>query len=198
MKEQWLWWAHAVHTRTTCSAKADVSLEKVTGRLRELVAAPQSSEVVALALEALRPAFVDWFQTVHQFVVPIPRATLKQICAERGRDLVGLCHDEHTGLISNACLAPECPYYLDPCPNFGKHLQVWGPRLPVGFHKLVRTNCHLLPDDLFQKFTAGKYHGGHKLKLKDLKVTKEKVLKYIQLVQEAYAADFVDVGNAAK
>eukprot|EP00669_Euglena_mutabilis_P004246 TRINITY_DN1547_c0_g1_i1.p1 TRINITY_DN1547_c0_g1~~TRINITY_DN1547_c0_g1_i1.p1 ORF type:complete len:895 (+),score=286.71 TRINITY_DN1547_c0_g1_i1:312-2687(+) len=189
-EEQWLRWAYRAHRTATPTASelppADAPLPVLTALLRAAVLRDYGTEVEFRAMEVLKPAYLEWFQSTHWDVLPLSRAQVEARCAELGQPVAALQHCPETGFVKNACMAPLCPFFLKPHPKFTSHVQVWGPRLPRAFHKVVRLNRHLAPADIFALFVAGSFAGGKPLKLPDLHVSADQVLQYTAHVLEAY------------
>ena len=88
-----------------------------------------------------------------------------------------------SGLLNNACNAPNCPFFLKVTNevNLKRHLDGWVGRMPMGFHKFVAKNLELSKEAIFEKLCKDCHFSV------DLyKVTKEFTLNYIEKVINYY------------
>jgi len=87
-------------------------------------------------------------------------------------------------MISNACMSPNCAYYLQPLKpaEFNDHMRLWRRTLPARFHFTVATL-------LKQKKTIEEIYSilikSNEINLHRHKKTEEEVLKYIALIKDS-------------
>mmetsp|Transcript_15146 Transcript_15146/g.12883 ORF Transcript_15146/g.12883 Transcript_15146/m.12883 type:complete len:162 (+) Transcript_15146:2463-2948(+) len=118
--------------------------------------------------------FKEYFKKIHWEIYPISEEELKQFATANKINKNQLFHSKETGLVRNACLARDCPYFLKPVGRLSHHMDVWESELPLAFHKTVRLNRHKSVDEIFELFS----HGSEQKVLKHQEAIPKKNFEY--------------------
>jgi hypothetical protein len=175
-------------------ASKNTDVSAVTGSIaKTLIVSVQKGGIKQLpqcrdAIEILEKEFSNWFAGVHKYIFPISETQLKKHCEEHKTDYKKYQFLENSGLFRNACLAPECPFYLTINNSVGHHFAIWSGNVPLGFHRTVKKHLNETPAEIYDKFEKGVETKSHtaQFELSKFGVTKEFVLDYIAKVQDVY------------
>lgn len=61
-----------------------------------------------MALESLKPIFVDWYQAIHQTILPLTKAQLEEYCIKHGGDVSEFQYNENTGVLLACAIDMFC------------------------------------------------------------------------------------------
>ena len=169
---------------------ASVSSESISAHLKHLLLA---SNTIGFAneedLPQIKSEFVSLFQKQHCVILPLSPKELLEHCQRKKVDPKELIYDQQINFVRNACMASECPLFLQPRKAFFAHLGVWKDKCPKAFHKVIKNNLDKSNEELLQIVLAGEgqYFPKHKTDLSQLWPSDEaQALTYIGLVKEAY------------
>lgn len=179
-------WARRAHCVLT-SLSQEAGAVDIINRLAEGSQAVMAEDL----FNSVRDDFVEQFKEVHKRVVPMCRTRLRTLCTERSIDYDSLHFNPRTGLASNACMAPQCPFFLQPQDSFGRHLDTWRSKMPMAFHRTVKMYNEKHPAYILAKFVSGdqmRSRPSKDLNVADFDVTEDWVLEYVRDLAEAYKA----------
>ena len=123
--------------------------------------------------------FAQWFRSIHNKILPISPAKLKEINSTKNLNLT-LCQE--TMLVKNACMAPKCSFYLQSRNKFHHHMDIWGTKLPKNFHRTVCANFQEPEDDVYRIFKEL----NNNFNAADYETTDAEVKAYIRCLKIAY------------
>lgn len=143
-------------------------------------------------LVSLNQEFVEHFRKVHNQIIPISQAEIKEHCSQKKIDSKSIKINSNSLLPDRVCCAPECGSYLKPTSKrLNHHMAIWGNKLPSGFHALVRANHSKTKEEIYDIFL--KAHpsnttdeNGNPVK-PDFGRTDAEILDYIEKLKTAYA-----------
>ena len=139
----------------------------------------------------MKTEFIAFFKQIHSQIVPIPESDLRAY-AKTHKVGCEVVIDPVSLLPKNICAAPNCSFFLKKHPQrFSHHLDVWGSKLPKGFHALVKTNHSKSKEEIFEIFVKAntssvKVEDGNPVKA-DFGRTDEEILEYIENLRGSYA-----------
>lgn len=83
--------------------------------------------------------YIDHFRETHFGILPITKQKLNSECEKLSINANSLSLNESTGMVQNACMSPNCIYYLHPMKSadFASHLRLWRGQMPAKFHMTV-------------------------------------------------------------
>eukprot|EP01103_Thecamoeba_quadrilineata_P007657 TRINITY_DN17503_c0_g1_i1.p1 TRINITY_DN17503_c0_g1~~TRINITY_DN17503_c0_g1_i1.p1 ORF type:complete len:991 (+),score=218.00 TRINITY_DN17503_c0_g1_i1:42-3014(+) len=133
--------------------------------------------------------FTKYFQNNHSTVMPLSALTILDYCQKKKIDPHNLEYDTTSNMVRNACMAINCPYFLNPTKNLNKHLHTWQEKCPRAFHKLVRNNQTIPNEDLVKMLESGSAQINPKIEQpleKMVPSDKSFALDYIEKVKKEY------------
>jgi hypothetical protein len=148
---------------------------------------PNQGKQLKTLKKIIEDRYVDTFQRTHFGIVPITQAKLKEVCLERALDFKALHLNINSGMVSNACMSPNCKYYLQALEGnqLSEHMRLWKKSLPNRFHfdVVIQLKQKKSVDEIY-KFLI---NSGH-INLKKHHKTEEEVLEYIKKIQAELTA----------
>ena len=140
-------------------------------------------------LQEAKDVFLAKFREDHDLVVPLSEVDIIKKCKERSIDPSTLLYDDSINMVRNACMAPNCPFFLVATPNLSKHLDTWQRKCPRAFHKTVKKHLSSSSKAILDKLLLGDAQRFPKLR-QDLNefypADESHALKYISMVKQAY------------
>lgn len=141
------------------------------------------------ALQTLKRNFALYFQKIHAHILPLSPQDVVEACKQRGVEPKKLMYDNERHLVRNACMAPDCPFFLEPSTTLGKHLGTWQGKCPRAFHKLLKERPFDDPATLLDKLLSGEAQVPPRIPqtLEDFYPSdRTEALEYISKVAKAY------------
>lgn len=138
----------------------------------------------------LEKDFREFFKQVHNEVIPLPKDQVEAYCKSHGINFKSIkwCEDSHLPI--RTCAAPKCHFYMREMSRLDSHLNVWGVKLPKGFHMMVRENRKKSVKEIYEIFEKSHYtvQEGKTVPFDPAKFDKtpEEVLQYIDKLRDAY------------
>src|SRR3990167_2691535 len=139
-------------------------------------------------LDELSHTYYNEFKKLHWDTVPLKKAELEKICAEKKIDIATLGFNESTGLCSNCCVSKTCPWFLyirKKDRSLRSHLGGWQSFLPRGFHSFVKANPTKSAEIIFDEFIVKQNNTKN---MKAAGVNKEQCLAYIEKIKVHYSS----------
>jgi len=83
--------------------------------------------------------YVDNFQKSHFGIEPLTETKFKDLCFEMKVKPQDLQFNSSTGMIKNACMSPNCIFYMKPMKagEMSEHMRLWKKSMPPRFHMTV-------------------------------------------------------------
>ena len=137
--------------------------------------------------------FQLYFRKIHKFVLPI---SFKQMENEINNNVLmkkkfkkhPLHLNTENYLISNACMAKGCKFYLKPTKTLYHHYNVWDNYLPKGFHINVKENFSKSAEEIYKEYIKMYLDEEQNFVPEDYFTTKAELLEYIILLKKAYTS----------
>ena len=169
----------------------DISPTEAECKLRQAVLDKPASLFEVRKLEALKDLkikFRENFQNNHSEIIPLSKSFVKEYCASNKINFNELRYNNDSKMVNNACMAPECSFFLKPSASLHKHLGTWQGKCPIGFHLIVRSNLSKSPEEILNLLiSGGDCHVRRKQPLSKLfPQDKDFALSYISKVKDAY------------
>jgi hypothetical protein len=144
------------------------------------------NQLKSKASDILSQSFLDLFKKTHFEIVPMSKQAIQDECKKRSLPFGALQYDEKTGLCKNACMAPNCPHFLNVVAgsSIRNHMSGWQGTLPKGFHSLVRSKKHQPLETIYQEFLKGEGVADPS----KFGVDKEQVCNYIEKLRHSYSS----------
>lgn len=139
-------------------------------------------------LDELSHVYYDEFKKLHWDTLPLKKAELEQLCAEKKIEFATLGFNESTGLCSNCCVSKTCPWFLyirKKDRSLRSHLGGWQSFLPRGFHSFVKANPTKSAETIFDEFIVKQNNTKN---MEAAGVNKEQCLAYIEKVKAHYSS----------
>lgn len=139
-------------------------------------------------LDELSHTYYDEFKKLHWDTLPLKKAELEKLCAEKKIDIATLGFNESTGLCSNCCVSKTCPWFLyvrKKDRSLRSHLGGWQSFLPRGFHSFVKSNPTKSAETIFDEFIVKQNNTKN---MEAAGVNKEQCLAYIEKVKVHYSS----------
>ena len=145
-----------------------------------------TSNLIARLSTVLPKLYSDAFRDAHFEVVPMTSAKLQSECKRMCIPSAGLNYNPTTGFVSNACLAPKCPHYLQKSDKpIRNHMSGWEGNYPKNFHPMVKGSLGLTDEQILDKLKASIGNASTN-DSEVLGFPKLRVLAYIAAVKQAY------------
>lgn len=90
----------------------------------------------------------------HFFVQPMTDEDLKNYCTEKGLHVSIYEFNAVSNLLKNACMAPECPFYMKQSNSLAQHLESYISKCPA-FHKTTKNYATLPAEEILSKSLVG-------------------------------------------
>ena len=110
--------------------------------------------------------------------------TFKDVCQSMKINMSKLNYKQSSGMISNACMSPNCVLYMQPLTRneFSDHMRLWKKTMPARFHMEVAAKLkQKVPVNEIYNFLI---NSGH-VKLDKHHKSKEEVMEYIELIKNS-------------
>jgi hypothetical protein len=150
----------------------------------------QRNPIFKALYPVLEKEFQEFFKQVHKEVVPLPPAELEAYCKTHSLNFKGIKFNEATHLPIRTCAAQGCYYFMRNMPRLDSHLQVWGVKLPQGFHLVVKENQAKSTKEIYEIFAKSHFStvDGQTVPFdpKRFDKSEEEVLGYIDKLRVAY------------
>lgn len=138
----------------------------------------------------LEKEFREFFKQVHNEVIPLPKDQVEAYCKSHGINFKSIKWCANSHLPIRTCAAPKCHFYMREMSRLDNHLNIWGVKLPKGFHMLVRENRSKSVKEIYEIFEKSHYtvQDGKTVPFDPAKFDKtpEEVLQYIEKLKDAY------------
>lgn len=188
-------------THTQCIGKK-IANDTMNGGVKQI-------PLVFTAIEQLTVEFREWFRGIHKEIIPISKDQLREYCRVAKVNMNTLTYSDKLGMVVNACMAKDCPFFLKVKGRLSHHMDIWDDQMPQGFHKVIRENREKSVDEIYQIFASNVIPRGlacedfqFSQKNKDFyfppqtelngydedqfKLTRNQVMEYITKVRDAY------------
>lgn len=139
----------------------------------------------------LRAEFKEYFRSIHSLILPISTEELQELISQH-KELkkrfkkTPLVINKDNLLLKNACMSPQCPFYLKPQKRIDYHTNICL-TLPPRFHIITKQN--LKEDakkiyDLIAVYFKDEFQ--HDLDPAQYNATKEQMIEWIETLKKKY------------
>lgn len=149
-----------------------------------------NNSLFKLLYPKLELEFQNLFKNVHKEVIPLSISEYQAVCKSNGNNFKSVKFNEATLLPVRTCAAQNCYYFMRNMPRLDSHLNVWGVKLPQGFHLVVKENRAKSTKEIYDIFANSHFTNveGKAVPFDPVKFdkTEEEVLAYIDKLKAAY------------
>jgi len=156
----------------------------VKQNIESVTEANLSNKVIHQIKIRLPEVYYEAFRDAHFEILPLSQDKIKAECKRLCIQASSLKYDPSSGFVSNACMAPKCPHYLQPQGPIRNHMSGWRGEIPLRFHSTVRSKMNSPIKDILSalRFDAANQSDPSKIYGFD----RDRVIKYIEQVVQAY------------
>ena len=173
-----------IRQRELVSFDFDENTNYVKQNIESVTEANVSNKVIHQIKLKLPEIYLEAYRDAHFEILPLSQDKLRSECKRLCIQASSLKYDPSSGFVSNACLAPKCPHYLQAHGPIRNHMSGWQGEIPHRFHAIVKSKMNSPVDDIIKVLSAHNKSPPDSGKLYGFE--KDRVVKYIQLVIQAY------------